>query len=259
MALHDFDRARAIHEALIVVFARELGGTARPEVYALVCKLCDGAVDAVNDVDCRVAIRGVKSSAALLYSDGGAEGIETGPLQGADALRFQILNALTNFRGRLDVLQNRPPSRPEMPAIEAQKYLRILVVEDNRDSAESLRKLLEICGYAVTVAYTAAEGLEEAKRTRPDVVLCDIGLPDSNGFELACALRAEPETASARLIAVTAYGTDIDRARSEKAGFNLHLVKPVNPAELLDQLGRKQQAARSVLGLLAMRPLMSKA
>jgi CheY-like chemotaxis protein len=143
--------------------------------------------------------------------------------------------------------------------IEAQKYLRILVVEDNRDSAESLRKLLEICGYAVTVAYTAAEGLEEAKRTRPDVVLCDIGLPDSNGFELACALRAEPETASARLIAVTAYGTDIDRARSEKAGFNLHLVKPVNPAELLDQLGRKQQAARSVLGLLAMRPLMSKA
>lgn len=239
MALHDFDQARAIHEALMTISARELGGSARPEVYALVCKLCDGAVDAVNDLDCRVAMRGIKSSAALLYSDGGGEGIETGPLQGAEALRFQILNALANFRGRLDVLQSHPPSRPEKPAIAAQKGLRVLVVEDNRDSAESLRRILEVCGYSVTLAYTALDGLEAAKRMRPDVVLCDIGLPDSNGFELALTLRAEPETASARLIAVTAYGTEVDKARSRKVGFERHLVKPVDPLELLDEIQGK--------------------
>jgi CheY-like chemotaxis protein len=61
------------------------------------------------------------------------------------------------------------------------KHLRVLVVEDNRDSAESLRRLLELCGYAVTIAETAKEGLDAAKSIRPDVILCDIGLPDSDG------------------------------------------------------------------------------
>ncbi len=243
MALHDFDQAHAIHEALMAVFAREQGGSPRPEVYALVCNLCDGLVDAVNDVECRIAIRGVKSSAALLYSEGGTEGIEAGPLRGAEALRFQIMNALANFRGRLDVLQSRPPSRPEKPALAQQKNLRVLVVEDNRDSADSLRRLLELCGYAVTVAHTALDALEAAKRTRPDVVLCDIGLPDSNGFELAMTLRNEPEVAGARFIAVTAYSTEVDFARSRRVGFERHLVKPVDPRTLLDELAERHTQA----------------
>jgi CheY-like chemotaxis protein len=70
----------------------------------------------------------------------------------------------------------------------------------------------------------------------PDVVLCDIGLPDSNGFVVAAALRKDPETATARLIAVTAYGADEDRRRAKAVGFDLHLVKPVDPEVLLDKL-----------------------
>jgi DNA-binding response OmpR family regulator len=112
------------------------------------------------------------------------------------------------------------------------------VVEDNRDSADSLRQLLYLSGYEVAVAYTGQDGLRAAKRMRPHVVLCDIGLPDSNGFVVASALREDPDTASARLIAVTAYGQEEDRRRAREAGFDLHLVKPVDPQVLLDRLSK---------------------
>ena len=112
----------------------------------------------------------------------------------------------------------------------------VLVVEDNRDAAESLRRLLQLAGYEVSLAHTGADGVRSAKLLHPDVVLCDIGLPDSNGFVVAAALRKDPETATARLIAVTAYGADEDRRRAKAVGFDLHLVKPVDPEVLLDKL-----------------------
>ena len=233
MALHDFDKAEAIHGALLSLLISRPGGKSNPAALAHITTLCDAAVDAINDVESRVAIRGVKSLATLLYSDDAHADIGSGSLQGADALRFQIMNALSTFRGRVDALERRPQSRPEVQAIAPRKALRVLVVEDNRDSAEMLAKLLELCGYSVSVAYTAMEGLEAAKRMRPDVVLCDIGLPDSDGFALAEALHENPVTSSARLIAVTAYGQEKDRERSKRVGFEWHLVKPVAPGELL--------------------------
>lgn len=236
MPLHDFDQAHAIHAALLALLLAEAGGRSNPAVLARVCTLCDAGVDSVNDVEARVAVRGVKSLAQLLYSDDGYLGVEAGSLHGAEAVRFQMMNALSMFRGRLEALERRAPSRPELPPIAAPKSLRVLVVEDNRDSAETLGKLLELCGYEVSVANTAMEGLESAKRIRPDVVLCDIGLPDSDGFTLAEALRENPLTATARLIAVTAYAQERDRERSKRAGFQLHLVKPVNPGALLQLL-----------------------
>jgi hypothetical protein len=185
MALHDYEKANAIHAALLSLLIAEPGGTNNPAVLADVSTLCDAGVDAVNDVESRVAIRGVKSLAGLLYSNDGHNDIDAGPsLRGADAVRFQIMNALSIFRGRLEALQLRPLSRPEVPAV-APKSLRVLIVDDNRDCAETLRKLLEISGYSATVAHTATEGLDTAVRVRPDVVLCDIGLPDSDGFALA--------------------------------------------------------------------------
>jgi CheY-like chemotaxis protein len=159
-----------------------------------------------------------------------------------------MMNALSAFRGRVDALQRRLPSRPEVPAIAPKKTLRVLVVEDNRDSAETLARLLEICGYSVGVAYTAMEGLEAAKRIRPDVVLCDIGLPDSDGFALAEALHENPVTSSARLIAVTAYGQEKDRERSRRAGFQKHLVKPVAPGDLLRLLEEDQAPSANESG-----------
>jgi CheY-like chemotaxis protein len=110
------------------------------------------------------------------------------------------------------------------------------VVEDNRDSAESLRQLLYLSGYEVAVAYNGQDGLRAAKRMKPEVILCDIGLPDTTGFIVASALREDPQTCGARLIAVTAYGRDEDRRRAREAGFDLHLVKPVDPAVLLNKV-----------------------
>lgn len=236
MALHDLDKAHAVYSSLLALLLAEPGGTANAVVLARVEALCDAAVDAVNDVESRVAIRGVKSLAALLYSDKEHVGVDSGSLHGAEALRFQMMNALSSFRGRVEALQRRPPSRPEIPPVAPKRTLRILVVEDNRDSADTLAKLLELAGYHVSIAYTAMDGLESAKRIRPDVILCDIGLPDSDGFALAEALHANPLTSTARLIAVTAYGKPGDLERSRRAGFALHLVKPVSPGELLQTL-----------------------
>jgi CheY-like chemotaxis protein len=113
---------------------------------------------------------------------------------------------------------------------------RVLVVEDNRDSAESLRRLLTLCGYQVMVAHTGQEGLETARKLQPHIVLCDIGLPDSDGYVVASVLRQTSDTISARLIAVTAYGEAQHRRRALAAGFDQHLVKPVDPKVLLGEL-----------------------
>jgi CheY-like chemotaxis protein len=133
------------------------------------------------------------------------------------------------------------PSKPELPALTAKKDMRILVVEDNRDAAQMLEKLLAASGYSVTVAHSSREGLEAAKKRPPDVVLCDIGLPDFDGYALAEALRNDPQTARARLIAVTARSSEQDRKRSREAGFQLHLVKPVKPESLLQQLAQSEK------------------
>ena len=109
---------------------------------------------------------------------------------------------------------------------------RILVIEDNRDSADSLRLLLEFSGYEVAVAYSGHDGVQAAEQYQPDVVLCEIGLPGLDGYGVARKLRDNPTTAKARLIAVTAYGQDEDRRRSHEAGFEQHLVKPVDPDAL---------------------------
>lgn len=76
--------------------------------------------------------------------------------------------------------------------------LKILVVEDNRDAAEMLRCLLEVCGFQVTVAHTSQEGIEAARRQQPHIVLCDIGLPDSDGYTVGSVLRANRSTAAER-------------------------------------------------------------
>lgn len=124
-----------------------------------------------------------------------------------------------------------------VPAPPEKKPLRILVVEDNLDSAESLRMFLELFGHGVTLAHTGPDGVEAAKALRPDVVLCDIGLPGMDGFAVAGTLRRHPETAATRLIAVTGYGQEEDRRRALSAGFDIHLVKPVDPQKLLGYLG----------------------
>jgi CheY-like chemotaxis protein len=113
---------------------------------------------------------------------------------------------------------------------------RVVIVEDNRATADSLRLVLDLAGYEVKVAYTGPEGVQTAQDWPPDFVLCDIGLPGLDGYGVASALRRDPTTAGARLIAITAYGSDDARRRSREVGFERHFVKPVDPDALLDLL-----------------------
>jgi CheY-like chemotaxis protein len=131
---------------------------------------------------------------------------------------------------------------PVTPLPVDRARLRVLVVEDNKDAADSLRVLLELFGYTVEVAYSGQTGVEAATRWQPDVILCDIGLPGLDGYAVAGQLRRHPATADARLIALTGYGTDEDRRKSREAGFDAHLTKPADPAALralLNRSGRK--------------------
>jgi signal transduction histidine kinase len=114
---------------------------------------------------------------------------------------------------------------------------RILVVEDNRDAAETLRDVLELSGHEVALAFSGPEGVAAARSVRPEVVLCDLGLPGFDGYAVARAVRQDPATAAARLIALSGYGHEEDRRRSREAGFDQHLVKPVNFTELEGLLG----------------------
>lgn len=111
---------------------------------------------------------------------------------------------------------------------------RVLVIEDNRDGAETLRDLLELYGCEVEVAYAGPEGLRKAQAFRPEVVLCDIGLPGFSGYQVATELKHQGTRA--RLIAISGYAGEEDRRRSLEAGFELHLAKPVGPEDLLEAL-----------------------
>jgi CheY-like chemotaxis protein len=114
--------------------------------------------------------------------------------------------------------------------------LHLLVVDDNEDAGQMLGLYLESAGYQVTVTHSARAALAAAATDPPDVFLLDIGLPDMDGNELARCLRRMPHSAPAKLIAVTGYGQEADRARTAAAGFDHHFVKPVDMAPLLDVL-----------------------
>jgi two-component system, sensor histidine kinase len=135
-----------------------------------------------------------------------------------------------------------PPAVGTSPAQASESgRLRLLIIEDNQDFAEGLQILLELHGYAAEVAFSGTEGLEAAMLAPPDVVLCDIGLPGINGFDVARALRASPTTAGAWLIAVTGYGTEGDRQKAADAGFDAYFVKPVEPVEILKSIARARR------------------
>jgi signal transduction histidine kinase/CheY-like chemotaxis protein len=123
---------------------------------------------------------------------------------------------------------------PQAPK-PGQSLLRIVAVDDNRDAVDSLAKILRMKGHDVQTAYDGVEALEVVGSFKPRVVLLDIGLPRLNGYEVAQRIRQLPGVGQIVLIAVTGWGQDEDRKRSHASGFDMHLVKPVDPLAL-DQL-----------------------
>jgi len=137
-------------------------------------------------------------------------------------------------------------SKPHASGDEEEKpvksSLRVLVVDDNRDSADSLALMLRVMGNDTQRAYDGQDGVDVAARFRPDVVLLDIGLPVLNGYDACRRIRGEPWGKGVVLIAMTGWGQDEDRRRSLEAGFDHHLVKPLDPRALMKMLAELQVA-----------------
>jgi PAS domain S-box-containing protein len=127
-----------------------------------------------------------------------------------------------------------PPKEDEEP--KPTTKCSVLIVDDNQDSADSLAMLLKIAGYEVGTAYDGEQAVEAAGTLRPDVVLLDIGMPKLNGYDACWRIRQQPWGQGMFLIALTGWGQEEDRRRTEEAGFNQHMVKPVDPPALMTLL-----------------------
>ncbi len=139
------------------------------------------------------------------------------------------------FEVRLPLVAHTAPGRTPPSPHPTTTHRRILVIEDHADGRESLAASLVMHGHEVVTAASGQEGIEAAMSFAPDVVLLDIGLPDIDGYEVARRLRDKLER-PARLVALTGYGQPEDRARAKEAGFDAHLVKPIEPARLVQVL-----------------------
>ncbi len=133
-------------------------------------------------------------------------------------------------------LRERTAAAPAPRSTASRRQRRVVIIEDNVDAAETLREALELAGHQVAVAYDGREGIETIRRFEPDVVLCDIGLPSMNGYEVARALRSDKRTCSVYLVALTGYALPDDSAKAREAGFDVHAAKPLSPEALHDIL-----------------------
>jgi CheY-like chemotaxis protein/two-component sensor histidine kinase len=128
--------------------------------------------------------------------------------------------------------ESRPAPAPERAGAGAESRRRVLVADDNEDAVSSLAQLLEIMGHEVRTAADGRQAVEAAAAFRPELILLDIGMPRLNGYDACRLIRAQPWGREPVIAALTGWGQDRDKARSREAGFDNHLVKPVEPADL---------------------------
>jgi PAS domain S-box-containing protein len=212
----------------VVLRVRDTGVGIAPELLPRIFDLFTQAVRTLDRSQGGLGI-GLSLVQKLVELHGGSvEARSTGLGQGSE------------FIVRLPALSSAGESKyaPLETAKRAAQTSRVLVVDDNRDAADVLVMMLQMFGHEVQAAYTGQTAVEMAVEYQPDVVLLDIGLPDMNGYEVARHLRQQPQTKDVRLIAMTGYGQDSDRQRSEEAGCEQHLVKPVDPQKLQELLAR---------------------
>jgi len=158
---------------------------------------------------------------------------------GTIEVRSEGLHRGSEFVVALPVASAEERARLERdPGTAEVRSLRILVVDDNPDSADSLALLLALEGHDPHVARDGPQALERAEALRPEAVLLDIGLPGLNGYEVCRRLRAEPWGEEMAIIALTGWGQDEDRRRSASAGFDGHLVKPATISDVSRALAK---------------------
>jgi CheY-like chemotaxis protein len=138
------------------------------------------------------------------------------------------------------------PSAPKPSAPPAPKpggARRVLLIDDNPDAVDAIRELLELDGHITQVATDGATGLRRAREFKPDVVICDIGLPGMTGYEVAKAIRHDETVKNTYLVALTGYGRPIDQERAMVAGFNCHMTKPARVDDLAKVIRNAPHAA----------------
>jgi DNA-binding response OmpR family regulator len=155
-------------------------------------------------------------------------------------------SGLRNRRTRIEVRLPLDFPRPSTSGAEtggspvaAVRSLRVLIVDDNRDAAESLAMAMRRWKHQVRVVHNGNDAIALASTFRPEVLLLDIGLPGKNGFEVAQEVRASESGAKSTIVAITGYGSSDDRTRSRSAGIDQHLVKPVSLSTLAEILASR--------------------
>ena len=216
-----------------VLVAREAPGTA-------VVRVRDDGIGIAPDVRARL-FEPFAQGADTLDRNRGGLGLGLALAKGLVDLHGGTIAARSDDVGRgaeiVLTLPLLPHHRPRAagpggaPVAAAARARRVLVIDDNVDSAEALRDFLVCSGHAVEIASDGAEGLRRAAALSPDVILCDVGLPGMSGYEVAKALRATPGP-HALLVALTGYGSEENRRSALAAGFDAHVVKPVAPEQL---------------------------
>ena len=158
---------------------------------------------------------------------------------GSIEARSDGLGRGTTFVLRLPGARTTTGSDSVVPlrATNAKKTLRLLVIDDNQDAADTLAMALRLSGHSVYVAYDGVKALELAAATGLDAVVLDIGMPEMDGYEVCRRLRRTPASADLKIVALTGWGAESDRRRSSEAGFDVHLTKPVDYDELEQALG----------------------
>ena len=127
----------------------------------------------------------------------------------------------------------RPEAAPHDDGVQPRVRRRVLVADDNRDSADSLAAMLSLMGHEAETAYDGTDALEKAAAYRPDVIVLDLGMPRLDGYEAARRIRSEPWSNGVKLVALTGWGQEEDRARAKRAGFDHHITKPASLEALI--------------------------
>jgi PAS domain S-box-containing protein len=223
----------------------------------VVFRVCDAGIGIEQTMLTRVFDMFSQATSALDRSEGGL-GIGLAIVKGIVELHGGNVEARSEGQGRGSEFIVRLPHTLEHHAMEsnvsagigneqAGPVLSIVIADDNRDSAESLKMLLEIDGHSIQTAHDGARAFELIERVRPRVALLDIGMPKLNGYEVATKIRAQPWGTQITLVAFTGWGQSQDRERALAAGFDHHLTKPVDYDAVRSLLQQTQAQRRETL------------
>ena len=230
----DVSLALSVEDGEAVVRVRDTGIGIAPELLPRIFDLFTQAEQGLDRAQGGLGIGLALVKALVEMHEGSVEARSAGPGQGSE------------FVVRLPVREapETEPTRCAAAATASPASLRVLVVDDNVDAADSLAMLLRLGGHEVRVAYTGPAAFRGGRPPTRMSILLDIGLPGMDGYEVARRLRGKPQTRNAVLIAMTGYGQEADKERARRAGFDHHFVKPVDPTQLHDLLARWSERGR---------------